>query len=181
MGRRVVKEISKKALISWAFFHLILVTMSAFYIKIAPWFPGEHIFTLYQKATGANSGYGFFAPAIGVKTRAVFDVVDEHGVTAKEIPLVPATDREAQIRLGAIFDELSEKVDENEELRKPIAASLAATIFGKYKNATQVVLHVQEYWPKTMEQYRQGERPSWQDYYAARFARSTNELGDERP
>lgn len=173
-------NISKGMLCFWAFFHITLVTLSSFYIKIPDWLPAKSALEIYKIATGANSTFGFFSPKIGKKARAVFDIVDQNGSTIENVALVPESEYEAHIRISGIYDDIAYKSD-NPEFRKPVAASLAASVFGKYADATQVIVHVQEIRPKTMEEYRKGERAQWSELYKARFARNTpNQGGDAR-
>jgi hypothetical protein len=170
--------ISKNTLLGCVVLHLVLVTLSAFYIRVADEIPGKTIIDFYRKASGAGSSYGFFAPSIGVKVRGLFDVVNEDGTKLTNIPLVPEAEREVQIRLGGIFDEFTSEKADDADFRQPLAASLAASIFSRHATASEVVLHVQEYWPKTMAEYRSGQRADWSDYYAARFARTQGQGGD---
>ncbi len=160
--------------LSLVLLHLFFVSLSACYIKIADWIPFSSLITLYQRASGSDAGYGFFAPSIDVKSRAVFDIVDHNGDKRENLPLVPDSQREAQIRVNAIVDELTVKDVDDPEYRQPIAASLAAAMFGKHRDAKEVVLHIQELWPKTMEEYREGQRADWSNRYSARFVRGAN-------
>lgn len=164
----VKQRIIKRFLFLWAFLHLTLVTLSALYIKIADFIPGKNVIDIYRKASGADSSYGFFAPAIGSKTRAVFDFVDEDGKKFENISLSSKKEREIQIRLGGLYDEFTKK-DLSANFRKPLAASLAAAIFSKFTNAKEVTLHVEEFWPITMQEYQKGQRAHWSEYYQARF------------
>lgn len=171
-------KISKVALFGYISMHLFLVTLSAFYIRIPEWMPGKDIFDFYQKASGADSSYGFFAPSIGTKTRALFDIIDAHGSKKVNISLLPEAGREVQTRLGGIYDEFSTKAADEAGFRRPLAASLAAAVFSQHADTAQVVLHAQEYRPKTMAEYRQGQRAGWSEYYVARFA-YTSDLDKE--
>lgn len=168
-------KIYKKLLLLCAFLHLSLVTLSAFYIDIAAHLPATSLIDFYGKASGADSNYGFFAPAIGGKVRAVFNVIESNGKKLTNLALVPPSEREAEIRAGGIFDELITKDSKDKSLRKTLAKSLAATMFYRHKNATLVSLHIEEYWPKTMAEYREGERAQWSDYYVADFVRNEGE------
>jgi len=153
-------------------FHLILVTLSAFYIPISDELPGKRIIDLYRRASGANSTYGFFAPSLGGKTRAVVDIIEDNGRTIVDLPLVKNAGREVDIRLGSLSDEFIRKDEASDETRKQLAASLAAATFSNHPNAKEVMLRIQEFWPISMDEYRRGLRAHWQDYYAARFART---------
>ncbi len=170
-------KICKATLLGCTIFHLALVTLSASYINIADTVPGKSIIDFYRKASGADSSYGFFAPSIGAKTRALFDIIDPSGAKIENISLAPNAVREVETRLGGIYDEFTSEDAEDANFRKPLAASLAAAIFSKHSHAAEVILHVQEFWPTTMEEYRQGERARWSDCYAARFARTEQSGG----
>lgn len=177
-GERVRDGTFKGTLLGCIFLHLTLVTLSASYIEIADWIPGKSAIDFYRKASGADSSFGFFAPSIGIKARGLFDFVDSNGTKVTNISLVPGSEREMQIRMGGIFDEFTSKDADDASFRKPLAASLAAAIFSKHSDAAEVTLHVQEFWPITMAEYRQGQRAAWSEYYAARFARTPDQSGD---
>lgn len=162
----------KVVLLLLVFAHLTLVALGASYVKIAPWIPGKNIIEFYQKASGSDSSYGFFAPNIGLKSRAVFDIIDKKGNMLSDIVLAAGSGREVEIRLGGIYDEFSSKQADDAIFRKPLAASLAAAIFSQYSEATQVTLRVQQYLQISILEYQQGKREQWSDYYSARFART---------
>ena len=154
------------------FFHVILVMLSAFYVKIPDKFILGKIINFYAKASGADSSYGFFAPAIGGKSRIVFDIISADNKKIINLSPIKQSDREAEIRLGGISDEFISEEAQDENFRKPLSSSMALAMFSKYPEAREVILHVQEYWPKTMKAYELGERASWEDYYSARFLKN---------
>ncbi|MCA9507439.1 MAG: hypothetical protein KC505_03335 [Myxococcales bacterium] len=168
-----MKKFAKTMFLTCALLHLTLVTMSASYVRIADWFLGKNFIEWYQKASGADSSYGFFAPAPGLKTRGVFDIVKTSGEKIEDIHFIPTTEREAQIRMGGIFEEFTSEEFEFPEFRKPLASGLAAVIFSRYNDASEAKLRIQGYQSVSMEEYRQGLRSQWADYYTAQFSRST--------
>jgi hypothetical protein len=163
MGERAIKI----TVLIGVLLHLILVTLGAAYIHIPSWLPGHKILDFYAVASGADSNYGFFTPSFGSKTRIVFDIVEPSG-RLENITLAPPSEREVQTRLGAIFDEF---VGDDRDFRKELGASLAAAMFSRYSQASEVILRVQEFWPERMQDYRAGLRPDWSEYYVARFAK----------
>lgn len=175
MGAKVYKIILVGCMVG----HLALVTISASHIKIADGMPGKAIIDFYNKASGAGSSYSFFAPSMGVKTRALFDLVGEDGSKVTDIPLSTQPGREVELRLYGISDEFICKNAEDPSFRQPLAASLAASIFARDATVAEAILRVQEFRPITMEEYRRGERAHWSEYYVARFARIPEE-GNEQ-
>jgi hypothetical protein len=166
-----VKDSFYKGLVfSLVISHLFFVTLGACYISIPDWVFGKNIIDLYQQASGSSSNYGFFAPSIGGKTRALFDIVNDKGQKVENLKLLSMPGREVQLRLSGLYDEFAGTV--NDKFRQKLAASLAASMFSGHADAVEVTLHIQEFWPKTMDEYRRGMRADWSDYYTARFVRA---------
>lgn len=164
-------NIFKKLALCGLAVHLLLVILGASYVKISDFVPGGIFIELYQNASGASSSYGFFAPNIGGKSRAVFDIVDASGSKIENMPLMSKAGREAELRLHCLYDEFNVKRSNKDKFRKNLAASLAASVFSQHPEAVLVTLHVQEFWQKSMAEYRQGLRAHWSDYYLARFTK----------
>jgi hypothetical protein len=87
------------------------------------------------------------------------------------IELIPNAPREIETRLGGIYDEFTTSRAQDDDFRHPLAASLAAAIFTQHREAREVEMRVQEYLPYTMDEYRQGKRADWSDYYTAHLSR----------
>jgi hypothetical protein len=171
-GEHVSGRVNKGMWLLYICLHLILVTLSGFYIRTADWMPGKSIIDFYKRASGSDSSYGFFAPAIGMKALALFDVTDQNGTKITNVRLVPESEREVELRVTGIFDGFNGQEGQRERIRKPLATSLAAAIFSKYTDAVEVVLRINELSPITMDQYRQGQQGTWSELYTARFARN---------
>jgi hypothetical protein len=60
------------------------------------------------------------------------------------------------------------------DLGHPLAASWAATMFGRHPKARQVTIQFEEYEPPTMEEFRAGKRPRWRTTYAIAALRRTD-------
>lgn len=171
------ERISKTFWLTASLTHLLLVTLSASYIELQESLPGKNMLDLYKKASGADGTYGFFAPFIWGKARFTFDIIDEHGEKSQGISLFDTPRREAEIRVGNLSEELMRDKPEHKEFRQKLGTSLAASVFSSHPGATEVVLRVDEYYPNTMEEYRQGKREIWSEAYRARFFKTSDEEG----
>ncbi len=163
---------SKLVLLFLGCTHLVLVTLSALYVTIPSDFFAAKPINFYLKASGADSSYGFFAPSIGSKARGMFEIVQPDGKSVPLISLLEEGGREAEIRIGGIYEEFLSDDFTERGFRKPLSASLAASIFTRYQNAQEVIFHLQEYEPTTMADFRRGQRSQWADFYVARFKRT---------
>ena len=156
--------------------HLVLVTIGAGGVSLRDLgLPGRAL-EAYGGLSGANSGYGFFAPGVSSQLGARFDVVDGDGATT-EASLATGTSHEADIRAGNIIDQFASVDDEEDEesasrVRRALAASLAGKMFGRHPDAAAVVVRLETFTPVSMEAWRGGERPRWQPLYAAKFIHS---------
>ena len=153
--------------------HLVLVTLGAGSVNLRELgLPGRAL-EEYGGLSGANSGYGFFAPGVGFQLGARFDVVDGDGVTTPA-SLATGTSHEADIRVGNIIDQFGTVEDEDDEeaaarVRRALAASLAGKVFGRHPEAVAVVVRLETFTPVSMKDWRGGERPRWSPLYTAKF------------
>lgn len=151
--------------------HLLLVGLGASYVDLTRLGPIGEALNLYGEATGSSHSYGFFAPGVGSQVRARFEVVDESGKN-EMISLQSGASHEGDLRVGNIIDQfvhMLDEVEEQENLRRSLAASLAGSVFGEYPKAREVVVHLDEFVPVSMADYRAGERAKWDEIYTARF------------
>jgi len=124
--------------------------------------PGRIIET-YRAYSGANSGFGFFAPGVASEWRATFDVCNNgHCIPATEEQVAG----ESRLLLLTINGLLGES-----ELRDLLAASHAARQFARYPHADAVLVKAGVFVVPTMAQYRRGARPQWRDLYGFAFRR----------
>jgi hypothetical protein len=81
--------------------------------------------------------------------------------------------REMEIRLSAIISEFLRRTEGDPmDYRRELAVSLAASVFGQHRDAKQVVVSLEEYWPPTLEEYSEGERGEWTPLYQFTVERS---------
>jgi hypothetical protein len=133
----------------------------------------------YGAYSGSDSSYGFFAPSVGPQIRATFTLSDDSGRTWTDT-LESRSNREVELRIGGIVA-LFCSTDE----RDALAASLAATMFGRHPEARFVTVQAESYGTTgtaatsqedlyqlpSMANYRAGERPMWRVLYQATFTR----------
>lgn len=171
-------KLRHKLLLAYAGVHLILVACGAAGISPLPRtsFAGDTL-ALYSAASGADNGYGFFAPGVGAQVRTRFVLADKHGQTWTEDLQLGGT-TEANLRFTGISNLLPSMP---EQARFAILRSMAGTMLGKYPNAESVTVQIDLYgfdrsetesdYP-TMKEYRDGVRPQWLPMSEITFTRS---------
>ena len=155
-------------LIGATFCHFLVMIAGAASIDLSNLGFAASPLDLYGALSGANRRYGFFAPGVGSQSRARFEVI-EHDGNKFEQSLLDGSSHEADLRVGNIIDMFLRMDDDADDMRRALAASLAGTFFGRHPNARDVVVHLDEFEPVSMAQYRAGERPTWDEIYTARF------------
>jgi hypothetical protein len=144
--------------------HLTLVLCGAAGITpVSPAHFAGRIIETYRAYSGANSGFGFFAPGVASEWRATFDVCNDGHclpVTEEEVA------GESRLLLLTIDGLLGES-----DLRDLLAASHAARQFVRYPHADAVLVKAGVFVVPTMAQYRRGARPQWRDLYGFAFRR----------
>ncbi len=153
--------------------HLLLVAASAAHVQVAP--PGTAGLVLdgYGALSGSDNTYSFFAPGVAPQFRVTFTLTDADGHSWEETPDVGAT-REANLRFDSMTGMFTYP-----KLRKGVAASWSAALFGKHPKAEHVEIAVEAQDMPTMESYRDGYRPEWEPVYWVAFSRG--EASDARP
>jgi hypothetical protein len=124
----------------------------------------------YSALSGADTGYGFFAPEVSPQFRAVFTLTDDAGHSWPDT-LENSTRGEAHLRLRSVADKLFSLgvVDQEPGLARTVATSWAATLFARHPSARQVVVRVERYDIPSMVRFREGTQPRWQTVYEATF------------
>jgi hypothetical protein len=140
--------------------HLILVICGA-----AGFLSEERALGWYGEVSGAGNEYGFFAPGVGASYQATFTMTDEDGRTWTD-DLDRGDTHEVMLRYNNGFSAL-------DGLGSDLAASWAATMFGRHPQAQQVTVQFQEYDPPSMEEYRAGNRAEWKTFYQGTFVRES--------
>jgi len=154
-----------------ALVHVVFVGLGAFNVPLTDAYFAP-LYRYYGRVTGASSGYAFFAPGVGSQLRATFEVYDKQGALIATVPMEKGTNREADLRIGNIIGWFW-KDSSDRAIQRSMTASWAGKIFGRYPNAAEVVVLLDEYTMPSMEEYRGGKRAQWEKYYKARFARKT--------
>jgi hypothetical protein len=144
--------------------HLALVICGAAGITpVSPAHFAGRIIETYRSYSGANSGFGFFAPGVASEWRATFDVCNNGHC-------IPAAEEQVAGESRLLLQTINSLLGEN-ELRDLLAASHAARLFARYPHADAVLVKAGIFVVPTMAQYRRGARPQWRDLYGFAFRR----------
>jgi hypothetical protein len=119
----------------------------------------------YGAVSGADSGYGFFAPEVGSQARAVFTLRDETGRVWSDT-LDAGENNEVQLRVSSMVSDAP-----TGRQRRALAASWAGKLFARYPDAEEITVRIEFFDLPTMEEYRDGEEPEWLTDYDVTFYR----------
>ncbi|MFQ5732198.1 MAG: hypothetical protein ACE5KM_09605 [Planctomycetaceae bacterium] len=155
-------------LLAFAGIHLTLVGLGAAGITVpASRNPLVDTASLYATASGADSGYGFFAPGVAAQVRTKYFMVDRDGVVWSG-DLNIGDNSEANLRFTNASSMLM--TVQGDYHKQNMYKSLAAMIARKNPSAEYVEVELQIYafdrsaretdFP-TMEEYRNGKRARW--------------------
>ena len=113
---------------------------------------GRGRFDQRTQHSGADSSYGFFAPAVGAPHQARFLLKDDSGSTWWDT-FDQAGNSEARLRLTGIVDGafMSGDVDEFPQWRKRLVSSWAATMFTRHPSAVSLTVTVEAYVVPSMD------------------------------
>lgn len=123
---------------------------------------------LYGQITGAASNVKFFSPNIGSQ----LDIQFRGLVDGKEKVSggLLTGNREADLRIMKMTSFYSNPSLGKRE-RRSLVASWAGKVFSQHPSMDQVEIIVRLQNLPSMKEYRQGQRPTWQDLYKATFNR----------
>lgn len=159
--------------------HLLLVVCGAASISVVPpACPGWKALRCYGALSGADDGYGFFAPSVAFQRRIALIITDSTGASRTEY-LDEGENREVALRVGGVVDTLP-LADSHAKWRRSMAASWAASMFGRHSDANEILVRVEEYQLPAMVEYKAGERPAWRVMYEARFVRDRDQEFERR-
>ncbi|MGH9877582.1 MAG: hypothetical protein ACRD5H_08080 [Nitrososphaerales archaeon] len=148
-------------------FHLALVICGA--LNFAPWIGGGFFnksLVMYTDVTGARYSYGFFAPDVPNQALAVVTSENESG--EKTVEAFGAGTREIDHRITTMMSFFT--VVDTDNLH---AASLAGYAFDHHPEAKKVTVSLRCYTIPSMEEYRQGKRPTADEYYKGVYVRKS--------
>jgi hypothetical protein len=155
--------------------HLTLVVLGARDVCLCDYGAPGQLAVLYSALSGADSGYGFFAPKVASPRTARFTLVDEAGrVIVDTLP--PRITREADIRvedLVEMFD--TRRIDD--EVRAQLAGTWAAAMFKRHPEAVSVTVDMGSWRVPTMAEAREGKPWRWRSIYRARVVRPSRPAG----
>jgi hypothetical protein len=154
-----------------AFCHLALVGCGAARITpLASDSRAGNALQTYCWLSGANTGYGFFAPGVAPQMRATFTLLDSAG-RSRTVGPEEGSNMEVTHHLATINHLLSYPA-----VRGAICASWSGRMFSRYPDAEQIVVHVEMYALPTMDQYRTGHSPRWVTVYEGTFIPEPEEV-----
>ena len=159
--------ISKRTLVLFAAFcHLTLVVCGAAQLDFGDSLLAKP-FKYYGALSGADSGYGFFAPGVGSQLRINVKLYNSAGQQLTTI-LPEPTNREASLRVGNVVGWfLGEGTDSR--VRRSLAASWVGKALGKSPSATEAIVELEQYKLVSSAEFLAGKRPKWFPYYSAKF------------
>jgi hypothetical protein len=142
--------------------HLGLVVCGAARVNLAD-VPGVGpALQLYGSLSGAENGYGFFAPGVCSQVRPRFTLTDGRRVWTDR--LEAGMSHEAELRVGSGLS-----LSSYPELWDYLGASWSATLLGRNPGADQVLVTIEAHDVPSMAEYRNGVRPSWITLYQGVF------------
>ncbi len=146
-----------------AFFHLILVVLAAFGVTpdFGPGIAGKLI-RFYASCTGADSGYGFFAPNVPDQTVAHIISTEADGRMIAE--QFDAAQRTTSLRIASLMS-VFRRVD----LPELQAKLIAAHTFGSRPSAREVQVFIGYYRVPSIREFREGKEPEFEMRYEGTF------------
>jgi hypothetical protein len=177
MVGKVLSRRRKLALLALSGGQLGLVAMGALHVDIAAEGAIGRAAVYYSQLCGASNQYGFFSQDVGSMPRATFDVNEDGKTTTATLDT--GASREADFHVALLVNSIL-GVDEDEEMERAIAASMAGKIFARHPTAESVTMRAQSYVLPTMAEYRNGARPAWEVFYEGTFSpREKVEAGEQ--
>lgn len=118
--------------------------------------------------SGAESGYNFFAPSVGALPWARFQVTDARGRVIDDA-LESGANPEAELRIRSLVSLFM--TAEDASMRRSLAASWAGKVLARYPGAESVVVRLEICDLPSMQEYRDGKRPAWNQIFEAKLVR----------
>ena len=122
----------------------------------------------YRILTGADRGFGFFAPRVIGEPIIKIEVTDSAGNVT---PFDPAegVSREAELRISSALGAVASYF-KDPSVRQSVSASIAGHVMNQ-SSGGGVTITWEHHEVPTMRAYREGERPQRQELYRATFLR----------
>lgn len=169
-------HLSKSLIWRWSFYCLISTHLILVFGGACGWKPPKTwnnfgtILRSYGEISGADSGYGFFAPDVGPSYHATFTLYDQSGRIWTD-RLENGAISESRLRLMSIIDKgfslgMAKK---SSDFRHRLAESLANAMFRKHPSAERVIFQVEAMVVPTMKEVGKDSGPKF--VYQAEFAK----------
>lgn len=155
--------------------HLILVTLGAASVDLYRLGPLGRMLDAYSELSGANSGYGFFAPNVYGNAVATFFIRDGQGNTVTAA-IETGSSHEADLNAAHLAGKVG---PDDPERQRGMAESLARKLFARHLEAVEVRVRFEYIETVSMDDFKSGARPQRTLEYEARFARDGSMLGEE--
>lgn len=149
--------------------HLTLVLLGGLDICLWERGPLGKLLTVYSALSGADSGYGYYAPRVGAPPVAKFTIVDDAGRALVD-RLQPGVTREGDIRVEDLIEVFDDDANDD-AMRARLAASWAATMFARHPRAASVTVDMGFRRVPSMAEARRGAAMGWKSAYRARVVR----------
>jgi len=148
---------------------MLLVILGAAYFPFGKLGALGEALQAYGAAAGAINSFGFFVTTAEDHVYAHFYVVDEGG-QRRPVRLETGHSHESDLRIRGISDNFFMPDYDAARFQRSLAASLAGSLFGRYPDATEVMVRLDKFTTVSMAAYRAGERPRWDTVYQVSFA-----------
>ncbi|XXX72452.1 hypothetical protein WMF30_32875 [Sorangium sp. So ce134] len=167
MGTETIGRGRALVLLAAAAGHLgLVIFVGAFQVDLRDRGPLADAIACYSTLSGADSGYAFFAPGVGSPPTATFEVVDATGAVTTD-HLMSGSNAEASLRAGNIIGRFW--LEQDQALKRAIAASWAGKMFARHPGAASVVVRVQECEVAPMREHRRQDELRCDLHYQAKL------------
>ncbi|AUX34167.1 MULTISPECIES: hypothetical protein [Sorangium] len=167
MGTETIGRGRALVLLTAAAGHLgLVIIVGALQVDLRGRGPLADAVAAYGTLSGADSGYAFFAPGVGSPPTATFEIMDATGAVTTD-RLMSGANAEARLRAGNIVDRFWE--EEDQALKRTIAASWAGKMFARHPAAAGVVVRVEECEVAPMQEYRHQDELTCDLHYRAKL------------
>ncbi|WP_437324308.1 hypothetical protein [Sorangium sp. So ce381] len=164
-GRQGRRRLARLAMAAAAA-HLGIVVLGALQVDLHKAGRLGQAVAYYGALSGADSGYNFFAPSVSALPWARFQVTDARGRVISDV-LESGANHEADLRVRSIVALFM--TEEDESLRRSLAASWAGKVLARHPGAASVIVRLDVCDLPSMQEYREGKRPTWGLIYQAKL------------
>ena len=139
--------------------------------------PIRRALATYLHIVGIERGYGYFAPNVPGSYKLVFELQFADGRVEYELPRVSSA--AAGLRVAALLDELGRT--RNDALREYMVKLLADSIWREHPDAMTIRAVFGSISLPTVNEFEQGQKPSYEFWYGYDFSRREESTKSENP